>query len=58
MSHQLLFSPFRFMKSLVLSFDEALLTVSFKHTASKGAAFPAQAGDSVLEPGGRGAGFP
>ena len=58
MSHQVLFSPFRFMKSLILSFDETLLTVSFKHTASEGTAFPAQAGDSVLEPGGRGAGFP
>lgn len=40
------------MKSLVLSFNETLLTVSFKHGASKRATFPAQAWDVVLEPGG------
>lgn len=58
MSHQLLFSPFCFMKSLILSLNETLLTVSFKHRASEGATFPAQAGDGILEPGGRGTGFP
>lgn len=57
-SHQLLFSPFCFMESLILSFNETLLTVSFKHGATKGATFPAQAGDCVLEPGGCGTGFP
>lgn len=55
---QLLFRPFCFTKSLILSFDEAFLTVSFKHSASKGATFPPQARDSILEPGGRGTGFP
>ena len=55
---QLLFRPFCFMKSLILSFNEALLTVSFKHSASEGATFPPQAGYSVLEPGGCGTGFP
>lgn len=54
---QLLFGPFGFVKSLTLSFDETLLTVSFKHGASQGATFPSQAGDSILEPGGRGTGF-
>lgn len=57
MSHQLLFGPFGFVKSLTLSFDETLLTVSFKHGASQGATFPSQAGDSILEPGARGTGF-
>lgn len=55
---QLLFSPFCFMKSLVLSFNKTLLTVSFKHGASKGATFPPQAGDCVLEPGACGTCFP
>lgn len=54
---QLLFGPFRFMKSLTLSFNETLLTVSFKHGAANGATFPPQARNSVLEPGGRGTGF-
>lgn len=57
-SHQLLFSPFCFMESLILSFNETLLTVSFKHGATKGTTFPAEAGDCVLEPGGCGTGFP
>lgn len=55
---QLLLRPFRFVKPLVLSLDEALLTISFKHGAPEGAALPAQARDVVLEPGGRGTGFP
>lgn len=55
---QLLFCPFCFMESLILSFDEALLTVSFKHSASEGAAFPPQARYSILEPGGCGTGLP
>lgn len=46
------------MESLILSFNETLLTVSFKHGATKGATFPAQAGDCILEPGGCGTGFP
>lgn len=58
MSHQLLFSPFCFMKPLALSFNEALLTISFKHGAPEGAALPAQAWDVILEPGGCGTGFP
>lgn len=37
---QLLFSPFGFTKSLFLSFNETLLTVSFQHGASQGATFP------------------
>lgn len=37
---QLLFSPFCFTKSLILSFNETLLTVSFKRGASQGATFP------------------
>lgn len=37
---QLLFSPFCFVKSLILGFNETLLTVSFKHGASDGAALP------------------
>lgn len=37
---QLLFSPFCFMKSLILSFNETLLTVSFKYGASQGATLP------------------
>lgn len=49
---QLLFRPFGFMKSLILCFNETLLTVSFKHSASERATFPSQAGDCVLEPGG------
>lgn len=57
-SYQLLLSPFCFMKSLILSFNKTLLTVSFKHGASKGATFPPQAGDCVLEPGACGACFP
>lgn len=55
---QLLFSPFGFMKSLILCFNETLLTVSFKHGASKGATFSPQAGGCVLESGGCGAYFP
>lgn len=55
---QLLFSSFGFTKSLILSCNETLLTVSFKHGASEGAALPPQAGDCVLEPGGCGTGFP
>lgn len=51
MSHQLFFRPFGFMKSLVLSFNETLLTVPFKHGASQGATLPAQARDVVLESG-------
>lgn len=58
MSYQLLFSPFGFMKSLVLSFNKTLLAVPFKHRASEGATLPPQAGDRVLEPGGRGTCFP
>lgn len=58
MSHQLLFRPFGFMKPLVLSFNEALLTIPFEHGAPEGAALPAQARDVVLEPGGCGTGFP
>lgn len=58
MSHQLLFSPLCFMKPLALSFNEALLTISFKHGAPEGAALPAQARDVVLEPGGHGTRFP
>lgn len=46
------------MKSLVLSFNETLLTVPFKHGASQGATLPAQARDVVLESGGRGSCFP
>lgn len=45
------------MKSLVLSFDETLLTVPFKHGASEGATLPAQARDVVLESGGWGTSF-
>lgn len=55
---QLLFSPLCFMKPLALSFNEALLTISFKHGAPEGAALPAQARDVVLEPGGHGTRFP
>lgn len=55
---QLLFSPFCFMESLILSFDETLLTVSFKHGASEGAALSPQAGGCVLESGGCGTYFP
>lgn len=55
---QLLFSPFCFMKSLILSFSETLLTESFKHSVSEGATFPPQARYSILEPGGCGTGFP
>lgn len=55
---QLFFSPFCFMESLILSFDETLLTVSFKHSASQGTTLPPQTGDSILEPGGCGTGFP
>lgn len=58
MSHQLLFRPFGFVKPLVLSFNEALLTIPFEHGAPEGAALPAQARDVVLEPGGCGTGFP
>jgi hypothetical protein len=57
MSHQLFFRSSCFMESLVLSFDETLLTVPFKHGASECAALPAQARDIVLEPGGRGTSF-
>jgi hypothetical protein len=46
------------MKSLVLSFNEALLTISLKHGASQRATFPPQAWNSVLEPGGSRTGFP
>lgn len=55
---QLLFCPFGFMKPLVLSFNEALLTIPFEHGAPEGAALSAQARDVVLEPGGCGTGFP
>lgn len=54
MSHQLLFSPFCFMKSLILSFNETLLTVPLKHGAAEGTTFPPEAGHCILEPGGRG----
>ena len=57
MSHQVLFSPFRLVKSLGLRFDETLLAVPFEHGASEGAAFPPQAGDGILEPGGCGTGL-
>lgn len=56
-SHQLLFSPLGLLKSLVLRFNEALLTVPFEHGASEGAALPAQAWHGVLEPGACGTGF-
>lgn len=55
---QLLFSPFRFVKSLILSFNETLLTVSFKHGAPEGATSHPEAGHCILEPGGRGPRFP
>lgn len=51
---QLLFSPFCFMKSLILSFNETLLTVPLKHGAAEGTTFPPEAGHCILEPGGRG----
>lgn len=58
MSYQLLFSPFCFVKSLILSFNKTLLTIPFKHGASEGATLPPQAGGCVLEPGGCGTCFP
>lgn len=55
---QLLFCPLGFVKSLILRFNETLLTVAFECGAAEGAAFPAQAWHGVLEPGGHGTGFP